>query len=391
MDRASVRFGDLRVTDATRIDVNCELRGGPQDGSYPLWFEFSQPIGLTQDSIAIALSTLCGRAFERIELDLSPSDETARAIEKFTLAEVKTSGRRAMQSSKRKGILLSFSGGFDSLAAYSLMPRDTRLVSMDFGGRFGREREFFQHFDTLTVSTNLLETPLKNNSWSFMGCGAILAAAHSRAKYHTFGSILEASPDNLRQTPAAAANKTFPPFHMAGLTNAPYVAGLTEVGTLIVLAHYHPDLIAPSLRSLASPGEEKLYRKKVLARVVSARFGWDITTPDVTKPSTPHFSFGQNFALDFLSIYVARHGGPDLADELVSGIPDHILASSSRLHLTFYERADTTLYLNFPADLAAGLARNLASAGVRPYTELDWVEFQQVRSLLAPYHPVVVT
>ncbi|WP_216352814.1 hypothetical protein, partial [Fictibacillus arsenicus] len=133
------------------------------------------------------------------------------------------------------------------------MPSNTRLVSMDFGGRFAREREFFERFDTLRVSTNVLNSPLRLNSWSMMGMGAILAAHSLKAKYISFGSIIEASVDSLRVTPAIVKAQTFPPFAAAGYHNAPFALGLSEVGTAKVLLQDDASLAVDSLLSLASP------------------------------------------------------------------------------------------------------------------------------------------
>lgn len=390
MGSRSIKFANIEVSSGTRIDMDCVV--AEDDGflqEFPLWFEFNQPVFLTDDAIATALSTLCGQAYGSVHMDLSPSPRTIDYLQSFTRANVTTRGTKEHPVAPRAGQALSFSGGFDSMAAIALMPDGTNLVSMDFGGRFGRERTFFERFDTTIVSTNLLETELRRNSWSFMGSGAILTSAHTRAKFHAFGSILEAGADNLNVDPVAARNETFPAFREAGYTNAPYVAGLTEIGTLLVMAHYKRDLINSSLISLASPGEEKLYRKKVLADVVSARLGTNLDIPEVMKPPKPHFAFGKNFALDFLAFYVAKHAGEEVVNELVSDVPHQLVALAQKLDLTFYERANPSLYLNFPTPLLAGVTGRLADAGMRFYVEKDWHELAHVREFLAPHYPVI--
>lgn len=381
-----IRFTNITVTNSERIDLDIETEGASQH----LWFQFSQPVTLTDDTILIALSTLCARAFKAIHFDLSPSAEAVRKIEAYTLAEVTTKGTGSLNELSRGGTLLSFSGGFDSLAAYCLMPLGTELVSMDFMGRFARERAFFEkHFKTITVQTNLLETGLHRNSWAFMGIGAILTSQHTRAEFHTFGSIFEAGPDNMSMAPAAARNVTFPPFAAAGFTNAPFVVGLTEIGTLQALMHYRPEMIRESLTSVASPGEEKLYRKQVLTQVVAERRGVQLDLDLTQKPARTHFAFGQNFALDLLALYVAKHAGEDVASDLVRDIPTDAFDHAKRLDLTFFERANTNLFQNFPTELFGILAERLADAGIQFYTEQDWREFRQIRRLLAPYHPAV--
>lgn len=335
------------------------------------------------------MSTLCGRKYQEVEFDFPVSTQVLPAIRDLTFATIETRGEGTATDSTRSGTLLSFSGGFDSLAAKTLMPEDTNLVSMDFGGRFARERDFFERFDTLRVSTNLVETPLRSNSWSFMGIGAILAADHFGAEYHTFGGILEAGPDNMRLAPAAARSSTFPPFKAAGYTNAPYVLGLTEIGTLTVMLRDDPAMVAKSLPSVASPGEEKLYRKAVLAQLVADSLGVSVDWPEVKAPATPHFAFGQNFALDLLVLYVEAKGQD--ASRLVRDIPADVLAKVRGMGMAFMERANPTLFEHFPAPLAPALYQRLAEYGIGWYTEKDWGEFRQVRELLSAYHPVVAT
>lgn len=381
----SIRFESLRIAENQRVDIECVT----ESGSTSLWFEFSRPVALSNDSLAAALSTLCGRTFSDVHYGFETSDAALKQAQIMTGAEVTNTGKAQAIRAPRRGGLLSFSGGFDSLAALCLMPEDTSLVSMDFGGRFSREQAFFKHFPTTTVSTNLLETGLHRNSWSFMGVGALLLSEHHRAAYHTFGSILEAGVDNMRVAPVAARNETFPPFKAVGYMNAPYVAGLTEIGTLLVLAHYRRDHIRESLSSLAGPGEEKLYRKQVLAQVVADRLSIDIPLDVSPKPMKPHFSFGQNFALDFLSLYVMKHAGIAVASDMVSEIPSEALALSKKLDLSFFERANSTLYSNFPRPLFGGFAGKLAGADIPFYTEHDWVEYAEVRNFLGRYHAAI--
>lgn len=389
-EKPQIRFESL-ITDAQRIEVLCVTSGPAGDATQLLWFEFSEPAKVSNDEVAVALSTLCGRAFSSVHFDFPVSVAAVDGVKAMTAADVTTAGTRWPSATPRSGLQLSFSGGFDSLAALCLMPEETKLVSMDFGTRFSRERAFFENFPTITVSTNLQELGYNKNSWAFMGSGAILVSGHVGAQHHTFGSILEAGPDNMRVAPVAARNATFPPFKAAGYLNAPYVLGLTEIGTLMVLAAYRKDQIRESLTSLASPGEEKLYRKQVLAQIVGDRLGVPIDLDLTPKPARTHFKFGQNFALDFLSFYVAKYAGESVASDLVSDIPSEVVSLAKKLELTFYERANPTLYRNFPAQLMGGLADRLAHANMPFYTESDWSEFAQVRQALAPYHPVVAT
>lgn len=381
-----IYFRNLNISPE-RIDVQAKTN----DAIYDLYFEFSRSLPVSTTAVAVALSTLCGRAFDKVHFNFPVDERTVPTIRELTHSDIETYGSAPAMTGKRGGNLLSFSGGFDSMAAKMLMPDDTNLVSMDFGGRFSREREFFENFDTLRVSTNIVETPFRSNSWSFMGIGAILASDYFRSKYHTFGGILEAGPDNMRISPAAARPLSFPPLRAAGYVNAPYVLGLTEIGTLSVMLRREPEVVARSLLSVASPGEEKLYRKAVLADVVSESLGIPLTRSDIPAPQTPHFQFGKNFALDLLTLYVISKTGDENARGLAKEIPSAAVALASSIDMKFMERANPTLFEHFPVALAPGLNRKLAENDIRWYSEKDWTEFQMVREFMKSYHPVVAT
>lgn len=381
-----IEFINLDIT-STRIDVEART----SDASYNLYFEFSESLSVSTTAVAIAMSTLCGRAFDKVFFDFPVTEEALHRIRELTHCDVEARCLESPKFVRRRGNLLSFSGGFDSMAAKMLMPEETNLVSMDFGGRFSREREFFESFETLRVSTNIVETPLRSNSWSFMGIGSILASDYFRSEFHTFGGILEAGPDNMRIGPAAAQPSTFPPFRAAGYTNAPYVLGLTEIGTLSVMLRQDPGIVARSLRSVASPGEEKLYRKSVLADVVSETLGIDLTPSEIPAPRSPHFQFGKNFALDLLTLYVISKTGEEDARGLARDIPNTAIALASRVEMKFMERANPTLFEYFPRALAPQLNSKLAENDIRWYSEKDWSEFQMVRDFMQAYHPVVAT
>ncbi|MBY8873528.1 hypothetical protein K7640_16960 [Micromonospora sp. PLK6-60] len=382
-------FSDFTVTDSQRLDFRYEIDRSGDRTAGEIYFEASRPIPFAPDAVALAVSTMCGPAYDRVRLDLRISPAAKQVVESFVRGEVAAPTReRPAGEGRREGNVLNFSGGFDSLAALHLMPEETSLVSMDFGGRFATERPFFEKFGPTIISTNLVGTEFQRNSWSFMGIGAILTAPLHSARYMTFGSILEAGVDNLRRVPVTSRGQTFPPFLGAGYRNAPYVAGITEVGTAMLLITYSPEAISESLASLALPGEEKLYRKYVLATIAAQRAG---TMIDLKEPPAPNIRrpFGRNFTADFLSLYIRKFAGADVRDKFLTDVPEHIDALSDRLSLTFYERINTTIMQRFPAALAGGLYGRAAGAGLIPYTEDDWREYVEVRDALAPYHPAV--
>lgn len=388
MEKGNINFSNFNIKPGyISFDYQIEKVDGGRDEN-TIYFELTPSIIPSGKLIATALSTLCHKVYGEINIDLKLSKYTIEQIEKFTDAKVSAVTETNLYEVRKSGnsTTLNFSGGFDSLAARSLMPEDTKLVSMDFGGLFSRERAFFEKFNPCIVSTNLLETPLRYNNWSFMGIASILFSEHLNTGYHTFGSILEAGPNNFSDDSAAARNISFPPFKMVGIENAPYVLGLTEIGTLSVLGHHSPDLISESLDSLANPGEEKRYRKQVLTRITENRMGVDFGLNQVNPPRSAQFNFGQNFALDFLSLYTIKHAGLEIASHTINDIPDEAIELANTLNLDFYNRINTNYLVNFPKPLLKGLMTKLSEADVLPYSQKDWMEYFEVRKYLSNFY-----
>lgn len=398
----------ILFTDFEIVSGLINLKFKENYGEYQnLYFQLKPAIIPNNNLIALALSTLCGTKYGEIHFDLDISSDTLREISNYTGSEViSTEKLNKKNTSKSKlsflnlfgklnnkktdnnGIVLNFSGGFDSLAAKALMPENTKLVSMDFGGKFSREKKFFRNFDTCIVSTNLVETPLRYNSWSFMGISSILFSEYLNVKYYTFGGILEAGIANLYTNPPAAKNISFPAFSSAGMTNAPYTIGITEVGTIKILAHFYPELISKSLDSLANPGEEKRYRKQVLAKILENKTRSNFNLNILDKPSKVHFKFGENFAADFLSFYIIKYLGLEIASHTVSDIPSEVVILAEQLSLDFYEKVNPLFLEKFPEFLINDFLKKLNEAGIQKYNNTDWEEYGKVRNVLAKYYDI---
>lgn len=374
----------LNAWDGQRLSLDVR-----QDGtSEELWFDADRPFELDGDALATALSTLCGTKFERIRFDFEVSTTIAEEISSWTQSEVEVENEDPeSEQFARNGsrVVLNFSGGFDSLAATYLLPARTELVSLDFGGRFARERQFFKHFDSRIISTNLTTTSLRRNSWSFMGIGPLLLARELDARYFAFGSIIEASGLQVRRP--VERNFTFPPFRIAGFENAAPVAGISEAGTVKILQTFCPELIRPSLESLASPGEEKFYRKIALARAVSSIYGADIDLPELPHNPKIHFSFGDNLTVDLTALFFASVGFSHFANSIVRGAPELGELGLKSRDLNFMLKVDQNFYNSYPQDLKCALDSSLAVADLPCYDPSDFDSVERVRQALSAWHP----
>ncbi|QYH19412.1 hypothetical protein JKI95_09970 [Corynebacterium aquatimens] len=377
MQMNTIRFSPLEWDTRT-----LELNVATESKTERLVFEFEEPTLIEEDSLAIALSTLCGTVFDEINFDFAVSDDVAKGIGDWTQSEVfAESGAESTSYSRDNGkAVLNFSGGLDSLASYFLLG-DPVLVSLDLGGRFSREKAFFQRFDTHTIRTNLIETDLRYNSWSFMGIGPLLLADQIKAQYFSFGSILEAGQLHLKEP--AKGNFTFPPFRMAGFTNAAPVAGISEAGTVLTVLAHRPDLLAESLYSLANPGEEKFFRKIALARVVAERSGLDLELPALPVGQRVHYTFGQNFAVDLTALFFKACGRGDLAEGIVSDSPslDHLGLVDE--DFDFMLRADPNYYAAYPRELFDRLESALDRSGIEWYEDSHFESVEKVREALS--------
>ncbi|MFX0538670.1 hypothetical protein ACQBAT_13935 [Ornithinimicrobium sp. Y1847] len=304
----------------------------------------------------------------------------AEIISRFSQANLKTGGNESIPDKPRTGHLLSFSGGFDSLAALALMPPDTHLVSIDFGGHFARERDFFNDFSPLVISTNIRTTPLVNHSWAFMSIGALLASHHTSAKYHSFGSIL-ASSINTPPPPG-----TFSLIRASKMIGADYVRGITEVGTVMIILRQYPHLLRKSLDSLASPEDEKAVRKRLLTLGVAQRLGLNIalSPKDITRKRP--LKFGSTFANDFVTYYILKHLGELAAGRHFSGLSPDTQELVEGMTLRFMESYNPDFYEHFPAELLPSLYMRAATFGLHPYTSQDWTEFTEIKERLLSLH-----
>lgn len=344
-----------------------------------VWFDLPDSCKPHPDLIATAFAALFGSAFDQWIYDGPISSSALKRLETVTGAEWKTPLYDVSGREPGTGTVLNFSGGFDSLAALALYGRDLPLVSMDFGAKFKREREFFELFDTAIVATNARQF---EKSWTFMGIGAILLADYFQAGYISFGSILEASPWGMvSHTGPRNGN---PIFSVASLEETNPLVGLTEFGTTMLAARAFPEVIDQSLISLADRHTEKYLRKHLLLQLVRNRIG----STDVGYYPEPSLKdplvFGANFAADFLA----------------PGLWSHCDASRWMLPTQGFEKWAEGKSFNFYWSELPGVAyhpdpqtqRNIVTNkhdfGVQTYKAADWGDLREVLTVLSFFHPI---
>lgn len=377
---------DIRSIDLSGASLSVTLQSS-DEGEQLVEFSMPQGYQLDRELVMIAVTTLIGTKYDVVRTAIPLSEACRREVAALCAAEVEAPGAAARVRHERgHKLALNFSGGFDSMAALALLPDDVELVSLDFGGAFTRERDFFETFQTTIIPTNFRQLGLALNSWSFMGVGPILLRDHLGIGSYGFGTILEATPYNFIEG-LDFRNTPNPWFRAAGLSQFNPALGLTEVGTAMLLQTRYPEHVEASLTSLAAPSSEKAYRKALMLHLAGRLTGDAFDVP-ADVPTQPYLAFGRALPTDFLSLYVLKHLGPEIAGHLVSGIPDRAHEMVKELRLTFYERLNTNFYNHVAPSSRALVVTRCAEAGIGLYDETDWREFTLVRDLIAESHTI---
>ncbi|MBG0739161.1 hypothetical protein IV500_07100 [Paeniglutamicibacter antarcticus] len=351
------------------------------------YFDLPPNVFPKNDAVAAAAALLIGRGAS-IEFDFPVSSDVLERVDMHCNREGLTGSKVQLLPSQSKSptvltnkFSLAFSGGFDSLTARDILPPDTPLVSLDFGGRFARERPMFEIFGSNVICTNLVEIGLNRASWSFMAIGNLLLRDSLKADNISFGTVTEARPKYFR-----FAEQVQPgPSTMSELTGMPVfnpVLGLTEVATAQYALERFPHLIPKIFRSVANPGEEKSYRKSLLLRAAAYRTESALQLDAASPPEIP-IVWGTNTSLDFLAVYLIKFVGLEAVQmSYRDPIPEAILRLSEKLRLTFYAKANSNFYGNLPRGLQGRLYERLSAMGIGPYESRDFSEFAQIIAAL---------
>lgn len=356
-------------------------------GDFELWYEFDREVITTPSLVALAVAPLCGTVFDHVSFDFEVSHEVFERIKRFTRADVIVPNCIAdsvPSDVDRDGVILSFSGGFDSIAAKALMPEDTHLVSLDLGGWFKREAEYFKRFDPITIKTNIRQVPdqltaLTRNNWLFMATGTLLCSYHLGAKYHVFGSILG------ERFSFPASPRRIPLLECVGLFEAPVTAGVTEIGTTSIMLQTHFSEVVDSLKSLANSGDRKQYYKQAMVSLVADELGLDNPLPGFTPEWDKKIPFDRSYTSALSTLYFIAKGRLDLIEPLYDEIPNEAVDFASARRLDFMTKVNPDFYEWTPKKIRNPLFEKMSKLDLIPYSESDWAEVHEVRAFLGKW------
>lgn len=374
--RISFRNVDIGADGYIRCGV---VRGGEEEEFF-IRLPFSyRP---RHDLVAAALMAVCGKSFKEIHLDLPVGPLQLHGFEETSQASV--TARPGVDVWRRPGTqtALNFSGGFDSFAAQVMLP-DAQLVALDFGGKFSRERQFYQRFQPFTFETNLVDLGLNRYAWTFMGIGSLLLRDELDLGWYSFGSIQAASTEQLLEPFDQWRGRVPAADHLNMRISNP-VAGVTEIGTMMMVVRNYPHLVHDILRSVALPAEEKFLRKFQMLEAIGQELGYSLALPQV-KMRKQGLAWEYSMATDLSSLYVMKALGTDrVAASYPEGLPQYVVDAVPSLDLDFQLRVNPHAYLGVEPDRLADWLAVLAQNEILPYHRKDWDAVVRVLDLLGP-------
>lgn len=376
---SEIRFSDICVS-ADGIITASVIRTDVLD---PAVLRIELPYSYTpaDDLLATTLACMCGSKYDRIVMDLAIPDSCKEMIERFSGSYVTVSSAPEIRRRPGRARALNFSGGLDSLAAWSLMP-GCELISLDFGGRFSREEEFFRRFDPYTFRTNLVDIGLNRNHWSFMAIGSILLRDELDIGTYAFGEIMGAASSTHLDKPADQTKANLPQGSYLGMSVFKPSAGLTEIGAIQLGLKRFGGLIPRALQSVALPQEEKYLRKYLMVNAVTRveGFTFGLMQPE-TRPARA--KWGDNYANDLSALFISKILGPNtVSATYVDGVPEDVLRFVSGSSLSFFTRVNPHAYGGISQKDLPSIYHALLDSGIEPYHRNDWTELAEAVRLL---------
>ena len=264
-----------------------------------------------------------------------------------------------------------------------------KTIAVDFLGDFARERSFFEHLaPTVICETDLRLKGYDRPDWMFMAAASLLFADYLDLGGIGFGTILEASASNLRPNIEVLPLTTPEPFAALDIYDATITRGITEFGTAMVLLKYAPDLISGSLASLAAPGSEKSFRKRLLVDAIKHAQGGPPPAFDSYKYPTRKAKWGGAITVDFLAIYFIRTYGREVVERWMEKLDGIDWSRIATLNVGWYLKFNTKFVRDIPMRFRATVLSRCLEADIAPYDEVDWQGFAAVCELLAETYSI---
>jgi hypothetical protein len=363
-----ISFKDIDIS--SQGTIACSVYRDGQESEFYIRLPYSfQP---QSDLVAATFVTIVGNFFEQIHLDLPVGPELRRRMENWTGSRVVTRPGVDYRRKPTGGSALNFSGGFDSLAADVLKP-NAHLISLDFGGRFSRERKFYERFDPLIIETNLVDLGLNRYSWTFMGIGSLLMRDELNIGSYSFGSIMAETAHRLSVRPMNQQTSGLPLAEHFGMRVANPVAGLSEIAAMKLVAQTRPGQLIDILNSVALPQEEKFLRKYQMLTTVLHELGLNVHLPSDLPQRPRGMEWGLSRASDLSSLYTMTVLGTDAVLALYpGGVPTRFVEFAQQGNMNFMNRINPHAYAGTDPHELAQWYKKLIEHGIYPFERADW-------------------
>lgn len=352
---------------------------------------FSVPDGFRAhpDLVAAAVTPLIRNRYRRIEFAFPVSERVRHAVAVRANADVVAAGVGDPRPPGSQ-VLLNFSGGMDSLAAWLLAPDDVRRLAIDFGPWFRRERAFFETLEPDVVcETDFRSKGYAGNDWLFMGSAGILFADHLDLGWIGFGTNFESSASSFHRrgwVPNQVDSSPLPTFVTAtGLRGATYTRGLTEFAGSLVVDRFGPHLVDGSMRSLARSGAGKGFRKRLAYDSAVAFRGGPAVDLDRRMPRTK-IRMWRSYPTDFAMVAFMAMYPPRFVEQFVRDVEPDVFEAARQIRPDFLFRNNPLFVTQIPPRMRDTVMRRMGEAGVENYREDDWVEYDKLRRILAVRH-----
>jgi hypothetical protein len=338
------------------------------DLSFTHLLEFPSDITPSDDSLALIsiFSRPANANFYKLN-GVKVFDDTKQFIEnslKSRLDIALKSGNyhsNALSKTVPEKSFLAFSGGFDSIAARFLLGEYFPLASVDFGGNFSREFNFFKKFNPYIFRWNIRnrcpENSLKFNEsidWRFLIAPLLCFSSRNETIGISTGTIMEASPFWFNGALRANFKNYYSTFGPGSILFNP-IGALTEyLTTFLAVKSLGREMLLESLDSLAGLNSFKRYRKQVLIAAV------ENTNPPLKPQSTPIHRFGSSFGDDMVALYVAwKYGEKWVQENYCENIP-----LSNGLDMAFFEKINNENIKTLDPQLSTNILSKLYDFGI---------------------------
>lgn len=347
------------------------------------------------DAVAAALMTLVGRTFSVVSFSFPISQRCADILRAYyDLADVGPVDPDMEPRRRGRYLGLLLSGGIDSMALWLTLRRVLgdafKVITTEFGGWFSFEARGYERFHRHVSCRTDFRAKGFADQGRFTLAVPLLFADYADLAAVTTGHHFVHTPlsiESLRDGRQPRFLDHDRPLHAGGLDEVHIARCLNMPGLLMLAMLAEPELLEACWYGSAPPGLDKHYHKGLVFRRLFQRQGRPIPPwlADITPPRR-QTRFREGVTVRFTALYLAKHVGIDAVRRGIRDIDDYDLGFLADLDLTFMERYCPNLLGFIPPEIRAGVLAVFHEAGIVPWSERDWQEFDVVRDFCLAHY-----